>query len=297
MDTGLEGTRRVASPSANHEPNDGASEYGGGARGHRAPGEGQEDNQDINSSTTGGEERQRAQTRSEKRREQRLAKKNATRVASLNMNGFGCLTKDHPENKWGRIYRMMSERRIGVLLLQETHMTEQRRIDVQRMFAGRLKTYASAHPTAPTQREGVAVVINKKIMNAGDAVVTTIVPGRAMQLSIPWRGGEERNILCVYAPTSAGAQERRQFFKAVEDWYNAHPTHPRPHIMAGDFNVVEDQIDRVPVPEGVTDTSLEVLDELKAALGLLMVDGWRAIYPDTRSFTFKRVADGRTMLS
>lgn len=36
-------------------------------------------------------------------------RKTTLQVASLNMNGFGCLVRDHAENKWGKVYRMMSE--------------------------------------------------------------------------------------------------------------------------------------------------------------------------------------------
>ncbi|EIW60172.1 DNase I-like protein, partial [Trametes versicolor FP-101664 SS1] len=226
-----------------------------------------------------------------------MAQKTAVRIATLNMNGFGCLAKDHPDNKWGKIYRLMSEQRIGVLMLQETHLTEQRRADVQRMFAGRIKIYSSAHPTAPTQREGVAIVINKKIICAANTVVVEVVPGRAIQLSIPWRGGEVRRLLCVYAPTSAGAQERRVFFRTVQEWYDSREGRQVPHVMAGDFNVVEDHLDRVPVPTGTPDPSLETLDDLKRALCLKMVDGWRLTYPDTREFTFQRLSEGRAMMS
>ncbi|OJT03797.1 Transposon TX1 uncharacterized 149 kDa protein, partial [Trametes pubescens] len=296
-DTGLEGTGRAAGPSVNHGSNEGANEYGGGAGDARVNGEGQENMLRRRNEMNGNEVRQERQQRRGKRREERLAQKSAARIASLNMNGFGCLTRDHPDNKWGKIYRLMSERRIGVLLLQETHLTEQRRVDVQRMFADRIKIYASAHPTAPTQREGVAIVINKKIISAKAVTSTVIVQGRAIQITTPWKGGEERNILCIYAPTSAGAHERRQFFKEVKEWYETHPTHPKPHVVAGDFNVVEDQIDRVPVSEGGADVSLEALDDLKSALGLLMVDGWRATYPNTRDFTFQRTSDGRTTMS
>ncbi len=42
--------------------------------------------------------------------------KTALQIASLNINGFGNLIRDHDNNKWGRIYRMMSEHRIGALL-------------------------------------------------------------------------------------------------------------------------------------------------------------------------------------
>ncbi|EIW58330.1 DNase I-like protein [Trametes versicolor FP-101664 SS1] len=182
------------------------------------------------------------------------------------------------------------------MLMQETHLTEERKAELHRMFANRIKIFYSPHPEAPTQKEGVAIVLNKKIINTEGARMTVVVPGRAMQLSLPWRGGEQREILCIYAPTSAGVAERRAFYQQVRDFYRTRPTVPKPDLMAGDFNNVEDVLDRSPATEDAVDASAEDLDELKADLGLMMVDGWRAVHPDTRDFTFQRgVGDARTM--
>ncbi|OSD00924.1 DNase I-like protein, partial [Trametes coccinea BRFM310] len=216
-----------------------------------------------------------------------MARKAEIRVGSLNMNGFGSLTKGHPENKWGKIYRMMSEENLGILLIQETHLTEARRTEVQRMFAGRVRIFHSEHASAPTQREGVAVVINKKIACADKAEPVEIVAGRALQVTIPWRGGDKRTLLCIYAPTSGGASERAEFFRAVKVFYETHPEVKRPCLMAGDFNNVEDPLDRYPVGNR-NDVSVSNLQDLKAFLGLASIDGWRAINQGKRAFTFHR---------
>ncbi|KAH9849297.1 Endonuclease/exonuclease/phosphatase, partial [Lenzites betulinus] len=216
------------------------------------------------------------------------AQKTAVRIGTLNMNGYGNLIQGHKENKWGKMYRTMQDQRIGILLLQETHLTESRRRDVQRIFARRIKVMHSEHPTAPTQREGVAIVINKRIVNAEGARVRVVVPGRALHLTMPWRGGEERRILCIYAPTSAGSEERRRFYEQVSQYYEDNRELGKPHLMAGDFNNVEDAIDRVPARMDESDRSVDALDELKRVLGLSMVDGWRKTHPGDRAFTFQR---------
>ncbi|OJT01797.1 Transposon TX1 uncharacterized 149 kDa protein [Trametes pubescens] len=235
--------------------------------------------------------------RKKKTREERLTQKSSIRVATLNVNGFGTLVRDHPDNKWGKMYRMMSESRIGILLLQESHLTEERVANLHKMFAGRIRIYASEHPTAPTQREGVAVVLNKKLISAKNACSREIVKGRAIQISVPWRGGDVRHILCVYAPTTAGTQERKEFFDEVRQFYAEHQTCPKPHVMAGDFNNVEDALDRFPIPGEARDASVEALDELKSALGLMMVDGWRTTNPTETNYTFHREAGGKTTMS
>ncbi|OJT05021.1 Transposon TX1 uncharacterized 149 kDa protein [Trametes pubescens] len=233
--------------------------------------------------------------RRSRRRDEQIARKTATKVATLNINGFGTLLPDHPDNKWGRLYRMMKDQRIGILMVQETHLTEQRVADIHRMYAGSLKIFHSPHPESPTQKEGVAIVINTKLVSTVGAKARVIIPGRAIQVSVAWRGGDTRHLLCVYAPTSEGVLERADFFENVEQYYNAHPNVPLPHAMAGDFNNVEDIIDRLPMTDA-GDSSVEKLDSLKMRLGLMIADGWRITHPTDRDYTFHRgVGDVATM--
>ncbi len=217
-------------------------------------------------------------------------------VATLNINGFGTLTRDHPENKWGRIYRMMSEQRIGVLMLQETHLTEERKAGLHKMFAKKIRIFHSENQDAPTQREGVAVVLNNRYLNSSGAEAVEIVPGRAIQVSFPCLGGDTRRVLCVYAPTSSGVSERKRFFDEVRNYYDTHPSCPRPHLMGGDFNNVEDKLDRLPVSEG-PDQSTYALDELKVSLGLMLADGWRVTNPSKREYSFHRGAGKNAIFS
>ncbi|KAI0641796.1 Endonuclease/exonuclease/phosphatase, partial [Trametes meyenii] len=181
----------------------------------------------------------------------------------------------------------MAEMRIGVLMLQETHLTAQRVADLHRIFAGRVKVLFSVHPHAPTQKEGVAVVINRKIISAEGVKMSELIPGRAIQLSIPWCGGDVRRVLCVYAPTSDGVQERVDFYKNLTKYYQDAPGFPKPQVMTGDFNNIETALDRSP-PRMAADASNEALDELKRILGLMPVDGWRSINPTEKAYTFQR---------
>ncbi|OJT14670.1 Transposon TX1 uncharacterized 149 kDa protein [Trametes pubescens] len=307
----FEGAGGNGRPSATSDPEECSYEHGGSAEVpapseqqmrhrrdvHRSEGQlpqqdqlsggSQHSNANSNSSTHDQPAERTGRSRRRKTRDERLAQKTAVRVATLNMNGFGCLVSDHPNNKWGKIYRMMSELRIGVLLLQETHLTDQRVADLHRMFAKRIRIFHSKHTSAPSQKEGVAIVLNKKIISDSGAKAVEIVPGRAIQLTLQWRGGDVRNLLCVYAPTSEGYRERCEFFKAVTECYRLRPTLPRPHLMAGDFNNVEDAIDRAPMT-GQSDPSTGDLDTLKRELGLMMSDGWRVTNPEKRDFTFHR---------
>ncbi|KAI0746605.1 Endonuclease/exonuclease/phosphatase [Daedaleopsis nitida] len=181
----------------------------------------------------------------------------------------------------------MTEARIGVLLLQETHLTAERVSFVEHMFKGKIKIIYSLHPLRPTQKEGVAVVINCRLVDPKSVEHVEVEAGRALQVSLPWNNGSKMSILCMYAPTSDGESARRQFFERVREFYLAHPRVLRPSMMAGDFNNVEDVVDRLPVG-GEGDSSVTALDDLKAAVGLMIADGWRATHPLQRAYTFLR---------
>ncbi|KAH9890117.1 Endonuclease/exonuclease/phosphatase, partial [Cubamyces lactineus] len=214
-----------------------------------------------------------------------MLKRTSVRLGTINMNGFGVLRADGPENKWRTMYRMIKSNSIGILLVQETHLTPERRESISKMFKGRIKILYSAHPSAPTRKEGVAVILNKSQINTSDVSMTEIVPGRAMQVTVKCHG-DDLNVLCMYAPTADGVEERKRFFQKVKAEYDARPGLARPTLMAGDFNNTEDAIDRLPVSN--PDTSLPDLDELKTSLGLMMTDGWRATHPTERAYTFYR---------
>ncbi|EIW60975.1 DNase I-like protein, partial [Trametes versicolor FP-101664 SS1] len=184
------------------------------------------------------------------------------------------------------MYRTIKQNAIGLLLLQETHLTKERQASIKSMFKGRLKILFTEHPESPTRKEGVAVVINKSQMNAANTKVVVVVAGRALQVTVQCLGGDELRVLCIYAPTSDGVAERQGFYQKVEEFYTENPDIPKPHLMAGDFNNTEEYLDRIPVAE--PDASLASLDNLKVSLGLMLADGWRMTHPNTRAYTFHR---------
>ncbi|OSD02735.1 DNase I-like protein, partial [Trametes coccinea BRFM310] len=227
----------------------------------------------------------------------RKARKLEMRIATLNLNGFGNLIRDHDDNKWSTMYRMIKEQRIAILMVQETHLTEERCNELRRIFASKIKIMHSEHPLTPTTKEGVAFVLNKSIINTAGAKVRTIVPGRALQLSIEWRDGKMRHLLCIYAPTSNGQTERKTFFENVKTFYAENADVPKPHLMAGDFNVTESELDRSPHRPNRSDNSMGALEDLKLSLNLMSTDGWRMTYPTKKDYTFFRKSNGISAMS
>ncbi len=224
--------------------------------------------------------------RGARRSAEKLAKRDAVRIGTLNINGYGRTEPGHPDNKWGSVHRMMRANKIAVLLVQEAHLDEDRVRHIEKFTAGKLKIHFSPHPERPTQRNGVAVVLNKRLVHAAGSKATEISPGRAIQVSIPWQQNDHLHVLCVYAP-SANDTERKEFYNEIIEFYQTHPDLPRPTVMAGDFNNAEDVLDRIPAHDE-PEASVEILDELKSYLGLMLVDGWRATFPTTKAFTFQR---------
>ncbi|TBU56131.1 Endonuclease/exonuclease/phosphatase [Dichomitus squalens] len=234
--------------------------------------------------------------RRSRRKAEQLARKTTIRVATLNINGFGTLQPDHPNNKWGCIPQLINEHRIGILMIQESHLSSDRLDSIQRLHGKNLKIFSSAHPSVPSQREGVAVIVNKRLVSTEGAQMTVVVMGRAIQLSLKCMGEDRIHVLCMYAPTSDGIEERRCFFREVQTFYETNTTVPKPDLMAGDFNNVEDAIDRLPINDA-SDRSIEDLDNLKISLGLMIVDGWRETHPTSRGFTFHRGQGDNAVLS
>ncbi len=213
----------------------------------------------------------------------RKSVKAAIRVASLNMRGYGNVNPSHAQNKWNHVNQIMRDEKVGILLLQETHMEAARHSQVQKLFIKRLHILYSADPESPTRKGGVAIVLNKRFIpsqGAGTIRTEEIVGGRALLLTLNLNERRKLKILAIYAPNDP--QKNRDFWNELRVFFEGNPS-KKPDLMAGDFNMVEDSLDRLPshCDQGST---TEALDDLKQLLGL--EDGWRNTYPQTLAFTY-----------
>ncbi|KAL4255818.1 hypothetical protein AB1N83_014347 [Pleurotus pulmonarius] len=181
----------------------------------------------------------------------------------------------------------MRDRKIAVLAVQETHMDEDRRDQMEHLFGRRIRILASADIESPTQKAGVAIVLNKSLIKAETATIKTIIPGRAIWVKVDWNGGETLTVLAVYAPNAAS--ENTEFWKSLTNFFDSHPRLKRPNVVLGDFNMVEDAIDRYPM-HADSGPQTTALNELKANLHL--VDGWRDANPGSKGYTFHQPNGG-----
>ncbi|KAJ7133146.1 Endonuclease/exonuclease/phosphatase, partial [Mycena epipterygia] len=168
----------------------------------------------------------------------------------------------------------------GILVLTESHLNVARHTRIQTLFGRRLEVLFSEDPVTPNAK-GVAFVINKDLLDTDNMRTWEIVPGRAMLLEIETHKGEKLAILGVYAPNAPS--DNAEFWEVIYDFLDDHPTAPRPDMMLGDTNIVEEAIDRLPAhtdPQNVTAALDKLLEKLR------LVDGWRRTFPDTRAYTY-----------
>ncbi|KAF6749306.1 Endonuclease/exonuclease/phosphatase [Ephemerocybe angulata] len=178
----------------------------------------------------------------------------------------------------------MRQNRIGILALQETHLTKKALDEVNRTYKKQMVIIQSSDPDN-TGSKGVAFALNKRLVAWEETKTKELEPGRALLLTIPWRNqGKTITALAVYAPNIQKENER--FWNDLDNKYFEGGV-PRPDILLGDFNMVEEPIDRLP-PHGDAIASVERLRALKDRLHLF--DGWRQENPTKPRYTY--VQDG-----
>ena len=153
------------------------------------------------------------------------------------------------QEKWFELPGLLNSHRMAILGVQEAHLTENLAGTIGTAFGARLKLFYSP------------------------------LPGRAILVTLPWHAGKPLKVLCVYAPNDGGANTT--FWETLNDLLATTPR-LKPDIMMGDFNLVEDSIDRLPCHHDDA-TPVAALGALKCTAGL--VDGWRRTNPDRREYT------------
>ena len=181
-------------------------------------------------------------------------------IASLNIRGR--YSDNGTTDKWRDINQMMRESKINVLAIQEAHLRQEEVNDLHNLFGTCLRIILSQGPNH--RATGVALVINKDRSMDRDTEEYEMVPGRALLARMPWHGDTLLTILNIYAPNNHA--ESKTFFKDLKTKFEM-KAYPLPDIMMGDFNIVEDAIDRLLAHddhEGAT----QALYELRSLLGL-----------------------------
>ncbi|RDX41343.1 DNase I-like protein, partial [Lentinus brumalis] len=208
------------------------------------------------------------------------------KIATLNMRGYGEGRNNAPPDKWLCINQVVRDGKIAIMALQESHLTPERRDNLNNLFGATLHVLASYDPTNARGARGVAFALNKRLVNVETATLKEIEAGRAAILTLPWTHGRTLNIMNIYAPNEAGENQafwERRTAELVQHQYTS------PDILLGDFNIVEEAIDRLP-PRQDPPEAVAHLRKFRETAGL--TDGWRRREPTTRMFTYLQASTG-----
>ncbi|KAG2745066.1 DNase I-like protein [Suillus brevipes Sb2] len=184
-------------------------------------------------------------------------------------------------DKWPHINQIIKDKKIDILTLQETHLTKEDADTLNTTPGLRIHVIPSIDP-ARTNAKGVALVVNKRLLGIADIKNHELIPGRAILTIIPWHKDKALKVLTVYAPNDG--QANHHFWELIRTKIR---NLPKPDVMLGDFNVVEDPLDRLP-PKSDHINASNSLHQLRSHLQLQ--DGWRHENQDTLSYTFSQSA-------
>ena len=211
------------------------------------------------------------------------------KIGTLNVCGRGLLYGE--DNKWAAIHRMVRDRKIGVLAIQESHLTNDDVDILHNLYGRQLRVLNSQDPTNASGARGTAFVLNRELVDVKNATLTEAIPGRAATLKMRWHAETDITLLNVYTPNNN--RENEEFWSALHEM-RSDGRLAQPDVLLGDFNLVEDALDRLPVrsdPPGPQNTLRELLTDLQ------LHDGWRITEPDTRDYTFpQRMSETRSRL-
>jgi exonuclease III len=188
------------------------------------------------------------------------------------------LQSNGPNNRWNEINAVLRNKNIATLAVQETHLTRDRCSQIETQFGKRLTLFASPNPIHPTQCSGVAIVLNKEKINTDTAVRNHLqtshphYPRLATECApnVPMCICTKHHQIC-------------QHWTDIELYFRRNPATPHPQVLLGDFNMVENSVDRTPCR---TDP-LDCQEALTGLLSYLNVgDTFQCTYPTEHQFTF-----------
>jgi exonuclease III len=213
-------------------------------------------------------------------------------IATLNINGASAPTANATfMDKWSLINCTMRSNRIAILAIQETHLDDSRAESIRTCFGNCFELLYSSDPERPRSKAGVAFLINKALIPTNITKLHTLVPGRAITIKLKWHDTNNLTLTNIYAPIRKDRQPN--FWAQVETTRRVKHL-PRPDFLLGDFNIVEDAIDRAPAKHDdrvATDTLRDI------RLSWEIQDQWRHTHPTENLYTYRYQKNGEMRLS
>lgn len=204
-----------------------------------------------------------------------IGRKQCIRIGTLNIHGKQDKNK---QSKLKNIQSIMRKEKIAILAIQETRMDDETVERLEKTIPGTI-IINNGNSSA---KEGVAYLINKKLFSGKSCTYEHIplIQNRLSALIITWK--EDKYIIMnAYAPNENAA--KAQFINQIKEKRGTLPKDIEV-IMLGDWNMVEDAMDRAPQHED-DENAVTEFKELKHKLKL--IDGWRLQNPEKMDYTYE----------
>ncbi|KAI0684271.1 hypothetical protein BC835DRAFT_1422377 [Cytidiella melzeri] len=171
-------------------------------------------------------------------------------IATLNMKGRGpSAPRSAASDKWNKINQIVRERKLALIAVQETHLTQAHVNKLHSLFGKRLLILHSGPPERASATRGVAFVVSRERLDAEKVHVKEVIPGRALLIMLTWYKVVTMRVLNVYAPNDHG--ENKAFWRALDEHWLQNEN-LQPDVMVDDFNIVEEKIDRLPTRQDLS---------------------------------------------
>ena len=208
-----------------------------------------------------------------------IGKKRGIRIATLNVNGR---RDDKRRDKWPKLISQMRSQGVAILGVQESHLN----VEETDALNERFKKAIILNNGSSTVKGGVTFVLNKDLVNGMRWEHTPIIEGRVSRLEIETEKDRGMNIVLLYAPNED--KDKANFWNTLKlkleelgELENL--------VMLGDFNSVENALDRYPHREDdgkVKQEWKKIKDKFK------LVDGWRMHNPLKKDYTYMQKSTG-----
>ena len=190
---------------------------------------------------------------------------------TLNVRGFRSAHKRKKVLLWAL------NRNVDVILLQETHLTQ----ELEYITNSHWKLYEINYSHGRSNAKGVLIGLSKKL-DISDISATSDEQGRMIMVLCTLQG-VGLDILNVYAPNDVKTQ--KSFYKKVSEFLDQNHNKERVLCVGGDFNItmsLGDRKQRVKGRNAIAEAIFEIATKHN------MVDVWHQLHPKRRQYTWSR---------
>ncbi len=191
---------------------------------------------------------------------------------TLNIRGIRDASKRASVIEWAK------QQKIDILMLQETHVTQDIEQVVNRDWSGKC-----FHSFGERNARGVSIFVKQ---NDNVKITETYKDTEGRKLAIKIEIDDREFLLtCIFAPTHDKSKEQCSFFRSVRNWLMGKISPATPLIIGGDLNVTFNaDVDRTGVSR-INQKAVKAAEQM--CKSLQVVDLWRAKNPSCKQFTYR----------